>query len=243
MPSLRLFNDTFPSIEARLPSFHIKSRELNIHLLRHKFEASLKPAWRKPCGINTTSWKEYLVHKSNPISSNFPFFCLEFPPLPCWVVVFGCFLASVGGHHSIHLDHQSDIGVVFVVFVVFVVLLFWVFLASVGGHHSIHLHHQSDTGVVVVVVALFLLFLGIDVGDIDIGVVVFVVLVFLDIDIGIILMIFVVFELSLLWTHQTAWQPMPIFFFGVGWMGRYVLSRTQQMAGCHACFFLRNWLD
>lgn len=207
MPSLRLFNDTFPSIEARLPSFHIKSRELNIHLLRHKFEASLKPAWRKPCGINTTSWKEYLVHKSNPISSNFPFFCLEFPPLPCWVVVFGCFLASV------------------------------------GGHHSIHLHHQSDTGVVVVVVALFLLFLGIDVGDIDIGVVVFVVLVFLDIDIGIILMIFVVFELSLLWTHQTAWQPMPIFFFGVGWMGRYVLSRTQQMAGCHACFFLRNWLD
>ena len=104
-----------PYIEARLPSFHTKSRELNIHLLRHKFEASLKPARRKPCGINTTSWKEYLVHRLNPISSNFPLFCLEFPPLSCCFGVFG--VLGVGGWvitPSTLTINQSGIGVVLV---------------------------------------------------------------------------------------------------------------------------------
>lgn len=37
-----------------------------VQFLRHKLEASLKPAGGKPHGTNTTSWKEYLVQ--DPIS-------------------------------------------------------------------------------------------------------------------------------------------------------------------------------
>jgi hypothetical protein len=53
-------------------AFNTKSRAQYPYLLQHKFEASLKPAGGKPCGINTTSWKEYLVHRLNPISFVFP---------------------------------------------------------------------------------------------------------------------------------------------------------------------------
>ncbi|KAJ5406295.1 hypothetical protein N7465_007579 [Penicillium sp. CMV-2018d] len=103
----------------------------------------------------------------NPISSNFPLFCLGFPPLSCCFGVFG--VLGVGGWvitPSTLTINQSGIGVVLLlgvfgvsrvswmvitpstltinqsgIGVVFGVLGFLGFGGSVDGHHSIH--HQS----------------------------------------------------------------------------------------------------
>lgn len=78
----------------------------------------------------------------------------------------------------------------------------------------------TPSTLVINLILALLLFLDINVGDIDVG----------DIDIGVVFLLFWCFWILILvffgdfrrflGTHRAAWQPMPMFFFGVGWIGR-----------------------